>query len=79
MALNAKQRETRALAEQILTVLGKDYDEELDRFHNEIVSENISFIMKALNKYKNVEKKERGTHEQIFPSISKEKDENDSY
>ncbi|OJG25173.1 hypothetical protein RR47_GL001961 [Enterococcus columbae DSM 7374 = ATCC 51263] len=60
------------MAEQILTVLGKDYDEELDKFHNEIVSENISFIMKALNKYKNVEKKERGTNEQIFPSNTKE-------
>ncbi len=51
MALNAKQRETRELAITVLQTLEKDYDEELDKFHQEIIEKNQALIIQSLKNH----------------------------
>lgn len=69
MVLNAQQRETKALATAILEANGKDYDQALDEFHQEIISTNRPTIIKGLHALKTGNKKdgnkERGKGNEI--------------
>ncbi|WP_137665484.1 hypothetical protein [Enterococcus hulanensis] len=58
MALNAQQKETKTLAMTVLEASGKDYDQALDEFHQEIISKNNQTILKALRALKKVGKKD---------------------
>lgn len=64
MALNAQQKETKNLATALLEADGKDYDQALDEFHQDIISKNKDTIMKGLKALrkmnKNDGKEERG-------------------
>lgn len=69
MVLNAQQRETKALATAILEANGGDYDQALDDFHQEIISNNRKTIIKGLNALKSTKRKdgkeERGKENEI--------------
>lgn len=58
VALTSQQREIKNLATAILEANGKDYDQALDEFHQEIISENTKTIMKGLRSLKLSEKKD---------------------
>lgn len=58
VALTSQQRETKTLASAILEANGKDYDQALDEFHQEIISNNTKTIMKGLRSLKYSEKKD---------------------
>ncbi|MCB6916214.1 hypothetical protein LIZ91_06400 [Enterococcus avium] len=56
MALNAQQKETKNLATALLEADGKDYDQALDEFHQDIISKNKDTIMKGLKALKKMNK-----------------------
>lgn len=56
MALNAQQKDTKNLATALLEADGKDYDQALDEFHQDIISKHKDTIMKGLKALKKMNK-----------------------
>lgn len=56
MALNREQRKRKKLAEQFLHAQNMKYDEELDKFHQKIISDSDELLTKALDFYASSQK-----------------------
>ncbi|EOS7919059.1 hypothetical protein E0T54_RS12580 [Enterococcus hirae] len=83
MALSAEQRKTKEIAKAILEANGQEYDTALDRFHQEIISENQELILNSLkqSKSKQLQKGQFNEKEsnQFQKGDSNEKESNESF
>lgn len=83
MALSAEQRKTKEIAKAILEANGQEYDKALDRFHQEIISENQELILNSLKQSKSNKFQKGHFNEkestQFQEGDSNEKESNESY